>query len=99
MAYPSVSEASDLWSLRDNYKAEAGGTWPFVPVQITADYLLVAGGGAGGFNHAGGGGAGGMVTATSQSLSTNGTRSLVVTVGAGSPTNDGSEGVGNPWPS
>jgi hypothetical protein len=25
MPYPSSSAASDVWSLRDNYKAEAGG--------------------------------------------------------------------------
>jgi len=28
MSYPTTSSASDVWSLRDVYKAEAGGDWP-----------------------------------------------------------------------
>ena len=28
MSYPTSSSASDVWSLRDVYKAEAGGDWP-----------------------------------------------------------------------
>jgi hypothetical protein len=28
-SYPTTSSASDVWSLRDVYKAEAGGDWPF----------------------------------------------------------------------
>jgi len=28
MTYPTSSSASDVWSLRDVYKAEAGGDWP-----------------------------------------------------------------------
>lgn len=31
MPYPSSSAASDVWSLRENYKAEAGGDWPALP--------------------------------------------------------------------
>jgi len=31
MSYPTSSSASDVWSLRDVYKAEAGNDWPFPP--------------------------------------------------------------------
>jgi len=31
MSYPTSSSASDVWSLRDVYKAEAGGDWPALP--------------------------------------------------------------------
>lgn len=31
MPYPSSSAASDVWSLRENYKAEAGNDWPSIP--------------------------------------------------------------------
>lgn len=30
MAYPTTTAASDVWSLRDVYKAEAGDNWPAV---------------------------------------------------------------------
>jgi len=30
MAYPTTTAASDVWSLRDVYKAEAGANWPFL---------------------------------------------------------------------
>ena len=54
----------------------------FIPRQaITADYLVIAGGGGGGAGHAGGGGAGGYRSFTSQSL-TSGT-SYPVVIGAG----------------
>ena len=33
MTYPTSSSASDVWSLRDVYKAEAGDEWPSVYVQ------------------------------------------------------------------
>ena len=48
---------------------------------VTVDYLVVAGGGAGGVRHAGGGGAGGLIYATSQTLS--GNTAYTVTVGTG----------------
>jgi hypothetical protein len=58
------------------------GTGVFVPTRaLTADYIVVAGGGAGGANWGAGGGAGGFRTASSQSL-TAGT-SYTVTVGSG----------------
>jgi hypothetical protein len=57
----------------------ASGT--FTPLQsLTCDYLVVAGGGAGGFLVAGGGGAGGLVYKASQSLTATG---YTITVGAG----------------
>jgi hypothetical protein len=57
----------------------ASGT--FTPTQsITADCLVIAGGGAGGHSYAAGGGAGGLLGYTSQSLSATG---YTVTVGAG----------------
>lgn len=34
--FPSTTDASDVWSLKDNYKAEAGDNWPSLPVGITA---------------------------------------------------------------
>ena len=46
---------------------------------LVTDVLLVAGGGAGGFNYGGGGGAGGLVYAPSVSYSSNAT----ITIGAG----------------
>lgn len=48
---------------------------------VTVDYLVVAGGGAGGVRHAGGGGAGGLIYATSQSL--NAATAYTITVGTG----------------
>ena len=32
--YPNTTSASDIWSLRDVYKAEAGDEWPEVPPEI-----------------------------------------------------------------
>jgi hypothetical protein len=58
-----------------------GATGAFIPKQsLTCDVLVVAGGGASGFNYAGGGGAGGLLSFTSQSLTAT---SYNVTVGAG----------------
>jgi len=58
-----------------------GASGAFVPKQsLTCDVLVVAGGGASGFNYAGGGGAGGLLGFTSQSLTAT---SYNVTVGAG----------------
>ena len=41
MSYPTISSAKDVWSLRDVYKAEAGGDWPFpvptAPTTVTAE--------------------------------------------------------------
>ena len=34
--FPSTTDASDVWSLKDNYKAEAGDNWPQMPIGITA---------------------------------------------------------------
>ena len=34
MTYPTSSSASDVWSLRDVYKAEAGGDWPELPAPV-----------------------------------------------------------------
>jgi len=58
-----------------------GASSAFIPKQsLTCDVLVVAGGGASGFNYAGGGGAGGLLSFTSQSLTAT---SYNVTVGAG----------------
>jgi len=43
MTYPTTSSASDVWSLRDVYKAEAGGEWPF-PVPIAPDTVTAEAG-------------------------------------------------------
>ena len=37
MPYPTSSGASDVWSLKENYKAEAGGDWPEVATGINFD--------------------------------------------------------------
>jgi hypothetical protein len=59
---------------------------------LVTDVLLVAGGGAGGFNYGGGGGAGGLVYATSVSYSSNAT----ITIGAGGTINGINIARGNP---
>lgn len=50
MTYPTSSSASDVWSLRDVYKAEAGGDWPEVPIPdpnfANVSLLINADGGA-----------------------------------------------------
>jgi len=33
--YPNTTSASDVWSLRDVYKAEAGDEWPSIPITFT----------------------------------------------------------------
>lgn len=59
----------------------------FTPqIDLTCDYLVVAGGGAGGWAHAAGGGAGGLRSATAQSLTTS---AYTVTIGAGGSTGTG----------
>ena len=63
----------------------------FTPTQaLTADILVVAGGGSGGSNLSGGGGAGGLTGFTGQSL-INGTN-YTVTVGAGAPSHESGDG-------
>lgn len=75
----------------------ASGT--FTPTaSLTADVLVVGGGGAGGYNYAntyagGGGGAGGYRTATGMSLTATG---YSVTVGAGGPGSTGDANAGTP---
>jgi hypothetical protein len=59
---------------------------------LVTDVLLVAGGGAGGFDYGGGGGAGGLVYAASQSYSSNAT----ITIGAGGTINTINIARGNP---
>ena len=88
MPYPSTSAASDVWSLKDNYNAKAGGTWPLGANPPTSvDMLLVAGGGGtcGNYNTAfapcGGGGAGAMIVKTGCAVS--GGTSYSIAVGAG----------------
>lgn len=39
--YPNTTSASDVWSLRDVYKAEAGGDWPSLPL-ITVDVTALS---------------------------------------------------------
>jgi len=36
MSYPTTSSASDVWSLRDVYKARGGGNWPSIQTIPTA---------------------------------------------------------------
>ena len=42
MTYPTSSSASDVWSLRDVYKAEAGGEWPALPVVPDPNFANVS---------------------------------------------------------
>ena len=58
----------------------------------TVDYLVVAGGGAGGVRHAGGGGAGGLIYSTSQSLNTATTYTITVGTGGAIGTNQNDPG-------
>ena len=47
MPYPSSSAASDVWSLRENYKAEAGNDWPSIPTngrKYADSYIATTGG-------------------------------------------------------
>ena len=37
--FPNTTSASDVWSLKDNYKAEAGDNWP-----VNAQYVAATGG-------------------------------------------------------
>ena len=59
--FPSTSAASDIWTLRDNFRAEAGDNWPvYTPPSVSVQYLVIAGGGGGAYNGNGSfGGAGG----------------------------------------
>lgn len=58
------------------------GSGTFTPYRaLTADVLMIAGGGAGGYGYGAGGGAGGVSYSSSQSLTAN--TSYTVTVGAG----------------
>jgi len=41
MSYPTTSSASDVWSLRDVYKAEAGDEWPTTDAPFDAVALLI----------------------------------------------------------
>jgi hypothetical protein len=67
---------------------------PYKPT-YTASYLIVAGGGSGGYNPGGGAGAGGLLTGTS-SLATGTTYSFTVGAGgAASGLSGGSQGPGN----
>lgn len=76
---PYAEGGDKVYSTGTHWVHEFYYSGTFVPRQnLTADYLVVAGGGAGG--HAGGGGAGGFRTLTSQSLTS---QSYAVTVGAG----------------
>ena len=63
-----------------------------IPVQYTASYLVVAGGGSGGRGDGAGGGAGGAVTGTISLV--NGT-TYTATVGAGGAAKAGTPGIGN----
>jgi hypothetical protein len=45
--YPNTTSASDVWSLRDVYKAEAGDEWPFISTlgrDYVSSYLATTGG-------------------------------------------------------
>ena len=93
--FPSTTSASSVWSLTDEYRAVAGGNWP--QPTISADYLVVAGGAAGGKDQygsrgAGGGGAGGMLTGT---LDLSRGVSYTVTVGSGGAATSTYGGNGN----
>lgn len=67
-------------SVNDYWYHTFTGSGTFTPIQsLSAQYLVVAGGGAGGYQHGGGGGAGGYLTG-SGTLSATG---YTITVGAG----------------
>jgi len=73
-----------IYSDADYFYHVFASSGTFTPTQsITADCLVVAGGGSGGLQYAGGGGAGGLVFTSSASLG-NGT-AYTCTVGAGAP--------------
>lgn len=40
MAYPTDTDAKDIWSLKDNYKAEAGDNWPYIAGEIVTSGLV-----------------------------------------------------------
>ncbi|MDR1251699.1 MAG: hypothetical protein LBK62_05985, partial [Treponema sp.] len=71
-------------------------TFPSGYTSVTADYLIVAGGGGAGhsgvYDCAGGGGAGGLLYKTGQTLSLTGS-AVTVTVGAGGAANGGNGGT------
>ena len=73
-----------------------GSTGTFTPLSsLTADVLVVAGGGAGGGNYGGaGGGAGGLLAFTSQSLTATGYTCTVGGGGAGSTNPNATGGLG-----
>lgn len=97
--FPSTTNASDIWALINQYRAQAGGDWPGTGIPM--DYLVVAGGGGGasgasGSGPRGGGGAGGAITG-SGILQIGTTYNIVIGTGgsaatAGTETNGGNGG-------
>jgi hypothetical protein len=83
---PTVSTAKGVWRLQDQYNARKNNIWPGQP--YTVDFLVIAGGGAGGFSFnsytAGGGGAGGYRTATDYLVELGTPYSVTVGAGAAS---------------
>jgi hypothetical protein len=92
-AVTSAGAAPGIWKTNEQMQGASSGTWP--GYTTIADYLVVAGGGAGGFGFSGGGGAGGVI---SGSMAVVPGASYTVTVGAGSSatTSTLSTGTGQP---
>ena len=86
----STSSAKGIWTTSDVMQAQKASTW--VTLAFPIEFLLIAGGGPGGWNYCGGGGAGGVVLSTSLSVAP--ATSYTVTIGAGG-TGPGSGGVPN----
>lgn len=69
--FPSTTSASGIWTLKKQKRGQQGANWPGMSVPV--DYLVIAGGGAGGgtglTERGAGGGAGGYRSGSSfQSL-------------------------------
>ena len=75
----STSSATGIWTTSDVMQAQKASTW--VTLSFPTEFLLIAGGGPGGWNYCGGGGAGGVVL--SSALTVTPSTSYTVTIGAG----------------
>ena len=89
----STSAAKGIWRSNETMQALQATAWPLLTIPI--EFLLVAGGGPGGWNFSGGGGAGGVVSSSALNISPG--VSYTVTIGAGgtAPGSGGVPGTGN----
>jgi hypothetical protein len=103
-----LNKATGVWSLKSQFSAvKSGNTWPQTQCSVQLDYLVIAGGGGGGWNarncfNGGGGGAGGFRTSFPGGTMATGSfysgGSIPVTVGAGGAGGQGATG-GTEWKS